>query len=166
MPPQAGLDLDYPAYYDWWVKRCSTLIRDDGVNYFKWDNATSFVSLAAIARQLREIDPKLFINTTVNTFPSPFFLNSMDATSRGGDDAAGSPGDSRERYITYRDKELYARVVRKAPLYPISSIMHGAPVVGRHSQANDIVYADLRHELPRPVRHGADPPGTVCQPGT
>ena len=125
VPPQANLDLDYPNYYDWWVNTCSALMRDDGVNYFKWDNATSFVSLAAIARELRKIDPNLFINTTVNTFPSPFFLNSMDATWRGGDDCGWfGPGNSRERYITYRDKELYARVMCKAPLYPISSIMH------------------------------------------
>lgn len=147
VPREANLDLDYPAYYDWWVKRCSTLIGNEGVNYFKWDNATSFVSLAAIARQLRKLDPNLFINTTVNTFPSPFFLNSMDATWRGGDDCGWfGPGNSRERYITYRDKELYARVVRKAPLYPISSIMHCAPVVGRCCQAKDIVNTDLRHD--------------------
>jgi hypothetical protein len=148
VPPQANLDLDYSNYYDWWVNKCSALMRNDGVNYFKWDNATSFVSLAAIARELRKIDPNLFINTTVNTFPSPFFLNSMDATWRGGDDCGWfGPGNSRERYITYRDKELYTRVVCKAPLYPISSIMHCAPVVGRHYQAKDIANADLRHDF-------------------
>ena len=142
-------------------------MRENGVNYFKWDNATSFVSLAAIARELRKLDPNLFINTTVNTFPSPFFLNSMDATWRGGDDCGWfGPGDSRERYITYRDKELYARVVRKAPLYPISSIMHCAPVVGRWYQAKDIVNVDLRHDCRGAVRHGADSPGTLYQPGT
>ena len=139
VPPGAGLDLDLPMYYDWWLKRCSAFIRDEGVNYFKWDNAANFTSLARIAEELRKIDPNLFINTTVNTFPSPFFLNTMDATWRGGSDCGWfGPGTSRERYITYRDKELYGRVVCRAPFYPINSIMHCAPVLGRYYQAAQI----------------------------
>lgn len=139
VPPGAGLNLDLPGYSDWWLKGCSAFIRDEGVNYFKWDNAANFTSLARIAEELRKIDPNLFINTTVNTFPSPFFLNTMDATWRGGEDCGWfGPGTSRERYITYRDKELYARVVRRAPLYPINSIMHCAPVLGRYYQAAHI----------------------------
>ena len=147
VPAGSDFDLDQAAYYAWWLDWCSKRMTNEGVNYFKWDNAANFTSLAGIARELRKIDPSLFINTTVNTFPSPFFLNTMDATWRGGDDCGWfGPGSSRERYITYRDKELYARVVRKAPLYPINSIMHCAPVLGRFYQAKDISGADMKND--------------------
>jgi hypothetical protein len=147
VPPDGGLSLDLPSYYEWWLRRCSAFIREEGVNYFKWDNAADFTSLGRIAEELRKIDPSLFINTTVNTFPSPFFLNTMDATWRGGSDCGWfGPGNSREQYITYRDKELYDRVVRRAPLYPISSIMHCAPVLGRHYQAAKIS-GDMKNDL-------------------
>lgn len=147
VPPRSGLSLDLPSYAGWWLERCSAFIRDDGVNYFKWDNAADFTALARIAEDLRTIDPNLFINTTVNTFPSPFFLNTMDATWRGGDDCGWfGPGPSREQYITYRDKELYARVVRRAPLYPINSIMHCAPVLGRFYQAAKIA-GDMKNDV-------------------
>ncbi|MEI6779700.1 MAG: alpha-galactosidase [Verrucomicrobiota bacterium] len=144
----AGLDLDQPVYYDWWLNYCSDLMRKHGVNYFKWDNAANFTSLARIAGELRKIDPTVFINTTVNTFPSPFFLNSMDATWRGGGGDCGwfGPGNSREQYITFRDKELYACVVRQAPLYPLNSIMHCAPVLGRKWQAKDIAVVDMKND--------------------
>lgn len=147
VPPKGSLSLDLPSYYDWWLRRCAAFIRDEGVNYFKWDNAADFTSLGRIAEELRKIDPSLFINTTVNTFPSPFFLNTMDATWRGGSDCGWfGPGNSREQYITYRDKELYDRVVRRAPLYPINSIMHCAPVLGRHYQAAKIE-GDMKNDL-------------------
>lgn len=147
VPPDAGLSLDLPSYYDWWLRQCSAFIRDEGVNYFKWDNAADFTSLGRIAEELRKIDPSLFINTTVNTFPSPFFLNTMDATWRGGSDCGWfGPGNSREQYITYRDKELYDRVIRRAPLYPLNSIMHCAPVLGRHYQAAKIE-GDMKNDL-------------------
>ena len=151
VPAGAGLDLDQPVYYDWWLKYCSDLMRKAGVNYFKWDNAANFTALARIAGELRKINPHVFINTTVNTFPSPFFLNTMDATWRSGGGTGGDcgwfgPGSTREQYITYRDKELYATIVRKAPLYPISSLMHCAPVLGRKWQAQNIAIVEMKND--------------------
>lgn len=70
-------------------KRCSDLMKKDKVTYFKWDKAGDgisphFMALLSIASELRRENPRLFINTTVGTWPSPFWLNHVDSTWRNG----------------------------------------------------------------------------------
>lgn len=85
----AGFDLSCPKYYEWFKKRCSDLMKKDKVTYFKWDKAGDgisphFMALLSIASELRRENPRLFINTTVGTWPSPFWLNHVDSTWRNG----------------------------------------------------------------------------------
>ncbi|HNU50890.1 MAG TPA: alpha-galactosidase [Verrucomicrobiota bacterium] len=148
------LDLSIPAYYKWWTNRCATFLLNHAMNYFKWDNAGEgitphFMALLRSAKVLREYSPGLFINVTVGTWPSPFWLNHVDSTWRGGwDTRFQGPGDRREQWITYRDAATWLNVVQAAPLYPLNSLMlHGFI----HADLGDGALiaqaeADLRHQ--------------------
>ncbi|AQT67742.1 Alpha-galactosidase [Anaerohalosphaera lusitana] len=148
------LDLSEPGYYKWYRDECLSLMNEYGVNYFKWDRAGSgvsphFMALLRLARDLRKENPDVFINVTVGTWPSPFWLNHVDSTWRSGADVGWTgKGDIRERWITFRDAECYNRVVKQAPLYPLSSIMHHGLVLGYHFQGKNIseAGADLKNE--------------------
>ena len=147
------LDLGYPGYCAMYRDICSGLIKNDGVTYFKWDNAAPFenggntfgnlqstahfMRLCQIATELRRDNPDLFINATVGTWPSPFWLNHVDCTWRmGGPDVSWTgKGDLREQGMNYRDGEVHRMVVKRAPLYPLSSMMFHGVVLGHHFQA-------------------------------
>jgi hypothetical protein len=147
-----ALDLSLPSYYNWWTNKCATFISQNEVNYFKWDKAGTgvnphFMALLRAAAALRGYTTNLFINVTVGSWPSPFWLSHVDSTWRGGQDlGAAGVGDAREQWITYRDGVTWGNVVRYAPLYPLNSLMlHGiiqANGGGSISQAG----TDLRHE--------------------
>lgn len=155
IPADSGLDLAYPAYKEWFEKRCLTLMQEDGVVGFKWDRAGDgvsphFMALLDIAHRLRQVNPNLFINVTVGTWPSPFWLNHIDSTWRNGSADVGwaGVGDLREQWITYRDgwgKKLF---VDRSPLYPLNSVMLHGVVEGRNFQGERVAKAGphLRHE--------------------
>jgi hypothetical protein len=161
--PGKGLDLSYPPYYNWFRNKCLSLMRDYGVNYFKWDKAGEgvtphFTALLRVASALRHANPDLFINVTVGTWPSPFWLNHIDTTWRGGADEAWSgAGNKREQLITYRDQVIYHNVVLAAPLYPLNSIMHHGLVLGRFYQGAEVAVAgpDLKHDARLYFANGA-----------
>ncbi len=142
------LDLSQPGYYKWYRDKCMKLIKDYGVNYFKWDKAGSgvdphFMALVRIAEELKQEKPDLFINVTVGTWASPFWLNHIDCTWRdgSGDVAWHGKGDKRESWLTYRDMYCYRLCVQRAPLYPINSLMHHGLVIGHHYQGKDVAKA-------------------------
>ena len=128
------LDLSYAPYYEWFRDFCANLVKKNKVNYFKWDKAGEgasphFMALLSCARELRQVDPNLFFNVTVGTWPSPFWLNVIDSTWRGGEDVNwdwSCKGSDREKWMNYRDGVTYQGVVKVGPLYPLNSIMnHG-----------------------------------------
>ncbi|MCC6124651.1 MAG: ThuA domain-containing protein [Pirellulales bacterium] len=126
-----SLDLSDPKYYAWFRDDCADLMRKNRVNYFKWDEAGAgvsphFMALLNCADELRQIDPQLFLNVTVGTWPSPFWLHFIDSTWRGGHDQDFiGKGDEREKSLTYRDGQTYRGVVQRGPLYPLNSLMTG-----------------------------------------
>ena len=137
-----GLTLAGPNYYRAFRERCERMLRDYRVNYFKFDGiglglegATGagpecFADLEAIRKliaDLRNCHPELFINLTVGSWPSPYWLWSADSIWRTGTDAAlQGEGNAHEKYITYRDARTFEHIVQKAPLFPINSVMlHG-----------------------------------------
>jgi hypothetical protein len=146
-------DLRYKGYYNLYKQVCTNFMDKYGVDYFKWDNAAPFensgltfgnlkstahfMRLCQLARELHTKNPKLYINATVGTWPSPFWLNFIDCTWRmGGADVSWiGKGDNRERGMNYRDGEMYKMVVERAPLYPINSMMVHGVVLGHYYQA-------------------------------
>lgn len=153
-PGAKELDLAYEPYAKWYLDKSLDLMRRDGANYFKWDKAGDgvgphFMALLRIAKDLHAADPALYMNVTVGTWPSPFWLNHIDCTWRGGADVFWEgKGDRREQWLTFRDNNCYGRVQSIAPLYPLNSIMHHGIVLGRAYQGATVAEAGnhLRHE--------------------
>lgn len=141
------LDLSDPRYYTWFRDKCLDLMRTDHVGYFKWDKAGEgvnphFMSLLRLADELHEADPSLFLNVTVGTWPSPFWLNHVDCTWRDGADIGWiGKGDKREQWLTFRDATTYSNVVKRGPLYPLNSIMLHGIALGHHFQGKTVAEA-------------------------
>ena len=145
IPDKGELDLSQPAYKAWFQNRCRQLMREGGVNCFKWDRAGDgvsphFMALLDIARNLRRENPEVFINVTVGTWPSPFWLNHIDTTWRNGSGDVGwaGVGDDREQWMTFRDGYCHRLFVMQAPLYPLNSVMHHGLVHGRCFQGEKV----------------------------
>ena len=135
-----GYALSGPRYYDAFRDVCLRMIREYGVNQFKFDGTgnanavfpgsrfdSDFAAMMHLISELRVARPDIYINLTTGTWPSPFWLLYADSIWRGGDDSATEGvGTTRERWITYRDADTYRRVVQGGPLYPLNSLMlHG-----------------------------------------
>lgn len=164
IPAAASLDLSYPKYRDWFEARCLQLMRESGVNAFKWDKAGDgvgphFMALLDIARRLRVENPELFINVTVGTWPSPFWLNHIDTTWRNGSADVGwsGKGNDREQWLTFRDGNCRKLFVELSPLYPLNSVMHHGIVHGREFQGERVSKAgpELRNEARSYFANGA-----------
>jgi len=145
IPATSGLDFAQPKYKEWFQDRCIELMRQGGVNAFKWDRAGEgvsphFMALLDIAHNLRKVNPQVFINVTVGTWPSPFWLNHVDTTWRNGSGDVGwaGVGDDREKWITFRDGYCHRLFVEQGPLYPLNSVMHHGIVHGRCFQGERV----------------------------
>jgi hypothetical protein len=162
IPENGQLDLSYPAYKKWFEERCLQLMREDGVNGFKWDKAGEgvtphFMALLDVAKALRKENPDVFINVTVGTWPSPFWLNYVDSTWRNGSGDMGWSGKGRdpsnkydrEKWLTFRDGYCRQLFVERSPLYPLNSIMAHGLVHGREFQGGSVGKSnppDLKNE--------------------
>lgn len=135
-----GYALSGPKYYDGFRDVCFDMIRRYGVNQFKFDGTgnadhvfpgsrfdSDFSAMIHLIGELRQEKPDIYINLTTGTDASPFWLFYADSIWRGGeDDDLAGVGTNRERWITYRDGDTYARIVQRGPLYPLNSLMlHG-----------------------------------------
>jgi hypothetical protein len=151
-----GLALSGPEYYSLFHRVTLELLRDYGINQFKLDGTGSpdkvtpgsefdsdFGAAIALIGDLRQLQPELFINLTTGTWPSPFWLRTVDSIWRGGEDHdfAGE-GSNRQRWITYRDADTYGGIVRLGPLYPLNSLMLHGIIYARHAQGLDQDPAD------------------------
>jgi len=135
-----GLTLAGPRYYARFHTACVNMIRNYEVNYFKFDgfgsgnnkpgpeaSASDVEALLRLIGELRRIDSDVFINPSTGSWPSPFWLRYADSIWRQGSDTGVSgKGPDRQKWITYRDREIYHGTLGRSPLYPISSLMiHG-----------------------------------------
>lgn len=141
-----GFSLTGPVYYQRFSKVTSDFINKYGISMFKFDGvgAGNGASGASITYQkdieaflklitgLRAQKPDLYLSLTVGTWPSVYWLKYGDAIWRAGDDTGlGGEGPKREQWITYRDGQAYQNVVKRAPLYPLNSVMyHGICIAG------------------------------------
>lgn len=145
-----GFALSGPKYYAAIRDSCERFVRDYGVNQFKFDGTgnadrvfpgssfgSDFSAAIHLIGELRTLKPDLYINPTTGTYPSPFWLRYADSIWRGGEDHDFlGVGPKREQWITYRDADVYERVVLSGPLFPLNSLMlHG------------IIYARSAHDL-------------------
>ncbi len=135
-----GYALSGPKYYAAFRDVCMDMVTKYGVNQFKFDGTgnvdsvvkgsaydSDFAAAIHLISELRAKKPDIFINLTTGTWPSPFWLLYADSIWRGGeDDDFAGVGTYRERWITYRDADTYARIVQNGPLFPLNSLMlHG-----------------------------------------
>ena len=138
-----GLSLAGKNYYNRFLERSLDMLNNYKVNYFKYDgfggsNPKYLPDMEAgtrLIKTLRQNNPDVFVNITVGSWPSPFWLQYADCTWRGsGDLHQAGQGTRTQKFITYRDGTLYNNIVKRAPYYPLNSIM----TVG-------IAYANLGH---------------------
>ena len=135
-----GLSLAGPRYFTRFRQACVDLVRNEGVNYFKFDGFAAGNSLPGagpypgdveallrICSDLRRLKRDVFLNPTTGTWPSPFWLLWADAIWRQESDAGFlGKGSDRQQWLTYRDNATYHATVQRGPLCPISSLMlHG-----------------------------------------
>ena len=135
-----GLALAGPHYYTRVREACLGMVRDNGVNYFKFDGfgagnnqtgagvySSEVEALLKLSGEIRGAKPDVFLNPTTGTWPSPFWLLWADAIWRQESDAGFlGKGSDRQQWLTYRDNATYHATIQRGPLYPISSLMlHG-----------------------------------------
>jgi hypothetical protein len=133
-----GFSLAGPKYYARFRQACADMVEKYQVNYFKYDGIASGIGAAGagskyaadidgllrLVADLRRLRADLFVNITTGTWPSPYWLLWGDSIWRNGADMGfHGPGPRRQQWITYRDMITYQWIVRKAPLYPLNSLM-------------------------------------------
>jgi hypothetical protein len=80
-------------------------------------------ALLELIDDLRKVRPGLFVNTTVGTWPSPYWLWYSDSIWRSGRDIGWhGPGSTRQQWLTYRDMMGHDLRTRRGPLYPLNSL--------------------------------------------
>ncbi len=149
---KSGFSLAGRRYYARFRDTCAGMVRDYGLNYFKFDGigvggrpagapgelARDIDGLLRLISELRRIKGDLFVNVTTGTWPSPYWLWYGDSTWRSGADwRTHGWGSKRQQQITYRDKETYHNIVVRAPLYPLNSLMTQGVMFANHGLPNE-----------------------------
>lgn len=136
-----AFQLSNKEYFDAFVGRCSQMIRDYNMSYFKFDGISGIPhakgpaaledaeGILSVIAELRKARPDVYINTTVGTWSSPFWLMHSDTVWRQENDhglISEAPGDPRDKWMTYRDRLIHEVFVKRFPFYPLCSVMsHG-----------------------------------------
>jgi len=143
-----GLALSGPKYYRYFRDTCMQMIDKYGVNQFKFDGTgnanevikgsdfdSDFDAAIHLIGELRAKKSDLYVNLTTGTYPSPFWLLYADSIWRGGDDHSfAGVGSNRQRWITYRDSQIYRWVVEEGPLFPMNSLMLHGLIYARYAE--------------------------------
>ena len=143
-----GLALSGPKYYALVRRVCRDFLRKGGVNQFKLDGTGSagttfpgsafgsdFEAAIHLIAELRAARPDVYVNLTTGTYPSPFWLLHADSIWRGGEDHDfAGVGSDRQRWITYRDADTYAGIVRQGPLFPLNALMLHGLIYAQHAR--------------------------------
>lgn len=154
----AGFSMAGPRYYARFKAICEEMIREYGVNFFKFDGMGAGLgagepgsrnyledvdALMRLTDELRAIAPDLYISATTGTWASPWFLWHADNIWRGaGDMGFSGQGSKRQQWINYRDTWTYRNIVRKGPLYPLNALMTQGIVQSRHGSAAELGSSD------------------------
>lgn len=145
---KGGFVLSGPTYFARFREVTLNFIRQYGINQFKIDGTgnvnsvfphsefdSDFHAAISLIGEWRRLRPDIFVNLTTGTYPSPFWLQYADSIWRGGEDHSfAGVGPWRERWITYRDADTYAGIVRRGPLFPLNSLMLHGIIYARHAE--------------------------------
>jgi hypothetical protein len=157
-----GFALSGPKYYARFREVCMEMVKQYGVNQFKFDGTgnvdtvvkgsafdSDFDAAIHLIDDLRQVKPDLYINLTTGTYPSPFWLMYADSIWRGGDDHSfAGVGPERERWITYRDMDVYDEVVKRGSLFPLNSLMLHGLIYGQYAyHLNTDPNGDFKNEV-------------------
>lgn len=137
-----NFQLSNKEYFDAFVGRCSQMVKDYNMKYFKFDgisthfhakgpgNEEDAEGIIRVLNALRKKKGDLYINCTVGTWASPFWFRYADSVWRQENDFGTiGAGDNRDKWITYRDRLVHEVFVQGSPLMPINSMMtHGLMV--------------------------------------
>lgn len=150
-PSDSILNLHKPIYYKAFRSRCLEMIDQYGMDIFKFDRlgsgnnncvggSASFApqvrAVLSLIQDLRKRKSDIFVNATVGTWASPFWLRWTDSIWRGGLDwGSAGPGPVREGWITYRDDVTHDRIVKGSPLFPLTGLMAGGVVISQYGPA-------------------------------
>lgn len=162
---EQGFALSGPKYFARFQEIALDFVKRYGVNQFKIDgtgNVNSAISGSAfdidfhaaisLIREWRETRPDIYVNLTIGTYPSPFWLQYADSIWRGGEDHSFlGVGSYRQKWITYRDANTYAGVVLQGPLYPLNSLMLHGMIYARSRYAKNL-NTDPDNDFPDEVR--------------
>lgn len=161
-----NFELSNKEYFDAFVGRCSQMVADYDMRYFKFDGiSTKFHAkgpggeedaegIIKVEKALRKKRPDIFLNTTVGTWASPFWFHIADSIWRQENDHGGiGDGNNRNKWITYRDRLVYEVFVQGSPLCPINSIMTHGLMITRHGPPNCMANnADGRDDILKEMR--------------
>ncbi len=168
---KSGFSLAGPKYYGRFRNVCVGMIRDYGLNYFKFDGigttgrptgpapefANDMEALMQLIGDLRRARPDVFINITSGMWTSPFWLWYGDSVWRSGRDwGTYGAGSQRQQQVTYRDNETYQNVVKRSPLHPLNSLMTQGVMFGKYGLPKEADY--LTEDI-----HAFFASGTDCQ---
>ena len=172
------LKMSNPVYYAAFRDRVVDMIRKYDMNLFKFDrmgngsdaegcdlkHAPEMEAIVRLIGEMRKAKQDVFINCTVGTWASPFWVMYADSIWRGGDDfhMAGT-GSARQKWLTYRDNKIYDRFVKPCPLFPLNSMMMHGIIVGKFGPPK----AMDRSDSPESTRDFADEVwmGVACGTG-
>ncbi len=156
-----GLSTASPIYFRRFHTACINMMRMYGTNYYKFDGfgagneaagggrfRSDVESLLVTIEELRRLNPRVFINSSTGTWPSPFWLHFSDSVWRSDGDAGYEGlGSTRQQWITFRDGAIYHNICGRGPLYPLNSCMlHGIMVNSRARVEGDDV-KDMTDEV-------------------
>lgn len=147
-----GMQLSKPKYYAAFRDRILQMIKDYDMNLFKFDRmgsgsdangaadryAADLRAVGNLCGEMRAAKRDVFINCTVGTWASPYWLMWCDSIWKGHNDcdSLGRAGTARQRWVTYRDNVIHDRFVAASPLFPLNSLMMHGIIVCRSSPHN------------------------------
>lgn len=138
--------LSIPKYYDAFRNQVIKMIKTYDMNLFKFDRmgcghdcegagkeyAPDMDAIVRLIGEMRDAKSDVFVNATVGTWASPFWVMYADSIWRGGGDfGMAGEGTARQKWLTYRDNVIYDRFVVRSPLFPLNSMMMHGIIVNR-----------------------------------
>ncbi|MDR1833971.1 MAG: discoidin domain-containing protein, partial [Propionibacteriaceae bacterium] len=136
-----GFTLSGEKYYAAFRNRVLDMMDNQGVQGFKFDGVgggnnaqgadsnyiADYEYLFKLLKEIRSLRSDVFVNETVGTWGSPYWLWYVDSIWRNGSDSGQSgSGTTVQKWVTYRDQQSMANRTTPNPLFPTTALMnHG-----------------------------------------